>query len=119
MGLVFRKGRVFCNVCGKIFYDKGIFKIYYNVVYLKIKYRCIIEGCNMVFSFFRSRNRYSVNFNFRFYMFMLRNNRDKDLIRVILGVVIFVIVSIKLNFIFISFGRFLMGFIIFLLDFVL
>lgn len=74
-----KKGRVFCIACEKIFYDKGIFKIYYNVVYLKIKYKCIIEGCNMVFSFLRSRNRYSVNFNFRLYMLMNRNNRDKDL----------------------------------------
>ncbi|XP_077381327.1 zinc finger protein basonuclin-2 isoform X3 [Festucalex cinctus] len=77
-----RKGRVCCNSCGKTFYDKGTLKIHYNAVHLKIKHRCTIEGCNMVFSSLRSRNRHSANPNPRLHMPMLRNNRDKDLIRV-------------------------------------
>ncbi|XP_019717683.1 zinc finger protein basonuclin-2 isoform X2 [Hippocampus comes] len=76
-----RKGRVCCNSCGKTFYDKGTLKIHYNAVHLKIKHRCTIEGCNMVFSSLRSRNRHSANPNPRLHMPMLRNNRDKDLIR--------------------------------------
>ncbi|XP_061536303.1 zinc finger protein basonuclin-2 isoform X2 [Phycodurus eques] len=81
MGSTSRKGRVCCNSCGKTFYDKGTLKIHYNAVHLKIKHRCTIEGCNMVFSSLRSRNRHSANPNPRLHMPMLRNNRDKDLIR--------------------------------------
>uniref|UniRef100_A0A8B9J722 Basonuclin 2 n=1 Tax=Astyanax mexicanus TaxID=7994 RepID=A0A8B9J722_ASTMX len=81
MGTPSRKGRVCCNACGKTFYDKGTLKIHYNAVHLKIKHRCTIEGCNMVFSSLRSRNRHSANPNPRLHMPMLRNNRDKDLIR--------------------------------------
>lgn len=74
-----RKGRVFCNACEKTFYDKGTLKIHYNAVHLKIKHKCTIEGCNMVFSSLRSRNRHSANPNPRLHMPMNRNNRDKDL----------------------------------------
>lgn len=74
-----RKGRVYCTACEKTFYDKGTLKIHYNAVHLKIKHRCTIEGCNMVFSSLRSRNRHSSNPNPRLHMPMNRNNRDKDL----------------------------------------
>ncbi|KAK7912845.1 hypothetical protein WMY93_013056 [Mugilogobius chulae] len=63
----------------KDFYDKGTLKIHYNAVHLKIKHKCTIEGCNMVFSSLRSRNRHSANPNPRLHMPMNRNNRDKDL----------------------------------------
>ncbi|XP_077449285.1 zinc finger protein basonuclin-1 [Stigmatopora argus] len=78
-GRFLRKGRVFCNACGKTFYDKGTLKIHYNAVHLKIKHKCTIEGCNMVFSSLRSRNRHSANLNPRLHMPMNRNNRDKDI----------------------------------------
>ncbi|KAF0028919.1 hypothetical protein F2P81_018024 [Scophthalmus maximus] len=58
-----RKGRVCCGVCGKSFYDKGTLKIHYNAVHLKIKHRCTVAGCTMVFSSLRSRNRHSTNPN--------------------------------------------------------
>ncbi len=58
-----KKGRVFCSACEKTFYDKGTLKIHYNAVHLKIKHKCTIEGCNMVFSSLRSRNRHSANPN--------------------------------------------------------
>lgn len=74
-----RKGRVFCTACEKTFYDKGTLKIHYNAVHLKIKHKCTIGGCNMVFSSLRSRNRHSANPNPRLHMPMNRNNRDKDL----------------------------------------
>uniref|UniRef100_A0A1A7YRT5 Basonuclin 1 n=1 Tax=Iconisemion striatum TaxID=60296 RepID=A0A1A7YRT5_9TELE len=74
-----KKGRVFCNACEKTFYDKGTLKIHYNAVHLKIKHKCTIEGCNMVFSSLRSRNRHSANPNPRLHMPMNRNNRDRDL----------------------------------------
>ncbi|XP_022520102.2 zinc finger protein basonuclin-1 [Astyanax mexicanus] len=73
-----KKGRVFCSACEKTFYDKGTLKIHYNAVHLKIKHKCTIEGCNMVFSSLRSRNRHSANPNPRLHMPMNRNNRDKD-----------------------------------------
>ncbi|XP_072373601.1 zinc finger protein basonuclin-2 isoform X3 [Scyliorhinus torazame] len=95
IGLTPRKGRVVCNACGKTFYDKGTLKIHYNAVHLKIKHRCTIEGCNMVFSSLRSRNRHSANPNPRLHMPMLRNNRDKDLIRGTSGAATPVISSIK------------------------
>ncbi|KAF7653415.1 hypothetical protein LDENG_00083120 [Lucifuga dentata] len=78
-GSCLKKGRVFCNACEKTFYDKGTLKIHYNAVHLKIKHKCTIEGCNMVFSSLRSRNRHSANPNPRLHMPMNRNNRDKDL----------------------------------------
>lgn len=78
-GTSLKKGRVFCNACEKTFYDKGTLKIHYNAVHLKIKHKCTIEGCNMVFSSLRSRNRHSANPNPRLHMPMNRNNRDKDL----------------------------------------
>lgn len=77
-GVGMKKGRVFCSACEKTFYDKGTLKIHYNAVHLKIKHKCTIEGCNMVFSSLRSRNRHSANPNPRLHMPMNRNNRDRD-----------------------------------------
>ncbi|XP_057175357.1 zinc finger protein basonuclin-1 [Triplophysa rosa] len=57
------KSRVSCSACAKTFYDKGTLKIHFNSVHLKIKHRCTIEGCNMMFSSLRSRNRHSANPN--------------------------------------------------------
>ncbi|XP_051735787.1 zinc finger protein basonuclin-2 [Ctenopharyngodon idella] len=57
------KGRVSCDACAKTFYDKGTLKIHFNAVHLKIKHRCTIAGCNMMFSSLRSRNRHSANPN--------------------------------------------------------
>ncbi|XP_019640607.1 PREDICTED: zinc finger protein basonuclin-2-like isoform X2 [Branchiostoma belcheri] len=68
--------RVMCPSCGKSFYDKGTLKIHYSSVHLKIKHKCTIEGCNMVFSSLRSRNRHSANPNPRLHMPMLRKNRE-------------------------------------------
>ncbi|KAM4707359.1 zinc finger protein basonuclin-2 isoform 2-T2 [Discoglossus pictus] len=110
MGASSRKGRVFCNACGKTFYDKGTLKIHYNAVHLKIKHRCTIEGCNMVFSSLRSRNRHSANPNPRLHMPMLRNNRDKDLIRATSGAATPVIASTKSSLTLTSPGRPPMGF---------
>ncbi|XP_034146669.1 zinc finger protein basonuclin-2, partial [Esox lucius] len=67
-----RKGRVCCGACGKSFYDKGTLKIHYNAVHLKIKHRCTVEGCRMVFSSLRSRNRHSANPNPRLHTGPLR-----------------------------------------------
>ncbi|XP_075787649.1 zinc finger protein basonuclin-2 isoform X9 [Pelodiscus sinensis] len=110
MGSASRKGRVFCNACGKTFYDKGTLKIHYNAVHLKIKHRCTIEGCNMVFSSLRSRNRHSANPNPRLHMPMLRNNRDKDLIRATSGAATPVIASTKSSLTLTSPGRPPVGF---------
>ncbi|KAL4640457.1 zinc finger protein basonuclin-2 isoform 2, partial [Arapaima gigas] len=110
MGSTSRKGRVCCNSCGKTFYDKGTLKIHYNAVHLKIKHRCTIEGCNMVFSSLRSRNRHSANPNPRLHMPMLRNNRDKDLIRSTSGSTTPVISSTKSGFTLTSPGRPPLGF---------
>eukprot|EP00062_Callorhinchus_milii_P008149 gi/632950543/ref/XP_007890780.1/ PREDICTED: zinc finger protein basonuclin-2 isoform X1 [Callorhinchus milii] len=110
MGQTPRKGRVVCNACTKTFYDKGTLKIHYNAVHLKIKHRCTIDGCNMVFSSLRSRNRHSANPNPRLHMPMLRNNRDKDLIRATSGAATPVISSTKSSLSLTSPGRPSMGF---------
>ncbi|XP_078097155.1 zinc finger protein basonuclin-2 [Mustelus asterias] len=78
-GCLTTKGRVYCSACEKTFYDKGTLKIHYNAVHLKIKHRCTVEGCNMVFSSLRSRNRHSSNPNPRLHVPTMKNNRDKDL----------------------------------------
>ncbi|BES94446.1 ZnF_C2H2 [Nesidiocoris tenuis] len=57
------KKRVQCNVCLKTFCDKGALKIHYSAVHLREMHRCTVEGCNMMFSSRRSRNRHSANPN--------------------------------------------------------
>lgn len=53
----------------------GTLKIHYNAVHLKIKHRCTIVGCTMVFSSLRSRNRHSANPNPRLHTGAFRDNR--------------------------------------------
>uniref|UniRef100_A0A3B3Q8C2 Basonuclin zinc finger protein 1 n=1 Tax=Paramormyrops kingsleyae TaxID=1676925 RepID=A0A3B3Q8C2_9TELE len=74
-GSGFKKGRVFCSTCKKTFYDKGTLKIHYNAVHLKVKHCCTVQGCNMVFSSLRSRNRHSANPNPRLHTPLNPNTR--------------------------------------------
>lgn len=57
------KKRVQCNVCMKTFCDKGALKIHFSAVHLREMHKCSINGCNMMFSSRRSRNRHSANPN--------------------------------------------------------
>ncbi|XP_074651681.1 zinc finger protein basonuclin-2-like [Tubulanus polymorphus] len=57
------KKRVLCTACNKTFCDKGALKIHYSAVHLKEMHSCTVEGCNMLFSSRRSRNRHSANPN--------------------------------------------------------
>lgn len=57
------KKRVQCRVCLKTFCDKGALKIHISAVHLREMHQCTVEGCNMVFSSRRSRNRHSANQN--------------------------------------------------------
>jgi hypothetical protein len=57
------KKRVQCNVCLKTFCDKGALKIHFSAVHLREMHKCSVEGCNMMFSSRRSRNRHSSNPN--------------------------------------------------------
>merc|ERR1711963_704178 len=57
------KKRVQCNVCLKTFCDKGALKIHFSAVHLREMHKCSVEGCNMMFSSRRSRNRHSANPN--------------------------------------------------------
>lgn len=57
------KKRVLCTACNKSFCDKGALKIHYSAVHLKEMHKCSIDGCNMMFSSRRSRNRHSANPN--------------------------------------------------------
>ncbi len=51
------KKRVQCNVCLKTFCDKGALKIHFSAVHLREMHKCTVDGCNMMFSSRRSRNR--------------------------------------------------------------
>lgn len=57
------KKRVQCNVCFKTFCDKGALKIHFSAVHLREMHKCTVEGCSMMFSSRRSRNRHSANPN--------------------------------------------------------
>lgn len=57
------KKRVQCNVCMKTFCDKGALKIHFSAVHLREMHKCTVDGCNMLFSSRRSRNRHSANPN--------------------------------------------------------
>lgn len=58
-----------------ISYTPGTLKIHYNAVHLKIKHRCTVAGCSMVFSSLRSRNRHSANPNPRLHTSACRDTR--------------------------------------------
>lgn len=57
------KKRVQCHACMKTFCDKGALKIHFSAVHLKEMHKCSVEGCTMMFSSRRSRNRHSANPN--------------------------------------------------------
>lgn len=57
------KKRVQCHVCMKTFCDKGALKIHFSAVHLREMHKCTVDGCNMMFSSRRSRNRHSANPN--------------------------------------------------------
>ncbi|KAM3717225.1 Protein disconnected [Dirofilaria immitis] len=57
------KRRVQCLKCFKTFCDKGALKIHNSAVHLKEMHKCTVEGCEMMFSSRRSRNRHSANPN--------------------------------------------------------
>lgn len=57
------KKRVQCSVCLKTFCDKGALKIHFSAVHLREMHKCTVEGCSMMFSSRRSRNRHSANPN--------------------------------------------------------
>ncbi|CAL8124282.1 unnamed protein product [Orchesella dallaii] len=57
------KRRVQCAVCLKTFCDKGALKIHFSAVHLREMHKCTVNGCTMMFSSRRSRNRHSANPN--------------------------------------------------------
>ncbi|CAG5134836.1 unnamed protein product [Candidula unifasciata] len=62
------KKRALCTACNKTFCDKGALKIHYSAVHLKEMHKCTVEGCQMMFSSRRSRNRHSANLNPKLHM---------------------------------------------------
>lgn len=66
------KKRIRCNVCLKSFCDKGALKIHFSAVHLREMHKCTVEGCNMMFSSRRSRNRHSANPNPKLHSSSLR-----------------------------------------------
>lgn len=57
------KRRVQCLTCSKTFCDKGALKIHFSAVHLREMHKCTVDGCTMMFSSRRSRNRHSANPN--------------------------------------------------------
>ncbi|XP_064608349.1 zinc finger protein basonuclin-2-like isoform X2 [Liolophura sinensis] len=74
------KKRVLCTACNKTFCDKGALKIHYSAVHLKEMHKCTVEGCNMMFSSRRSRNRHSANPNPKLHMPQKRKIEGSNLI---------------------------------------
>ena len=68
------KKRVLCAACRKTFCDKGALKIHYSAVHLKEMHRCTIDGCTMMFSSRRSRNRHSANPNAKLHVDLQRRS---------------------------------------------
>jgi hypothetical protein len=66
------KKRIRCNVCFKTFCDKGALKIHFSAVHLREMHKCTVDGCNMMFSSRRSRNRHSANPNPKLHSSCLR-----------------------------------------------
>lgn len=62
------KKRVQCQACLKTFCDKGALKIHFSAVHLREMHKCTVEGCTMMFSSRRSRNRHSANPNPKLHM---------------------------------------------------
>ncbi|MEQ2199617.1 hypothetical protein XENOCAPTIV_005662 [Xenoophorus captivus] len=56
-------GGILCNICHKVYSNKGTLRVHYKTVHLREMHKCKIPGCNMVFSSVRSRNRHSQNPN--------------------------------------------------------
>ena len=56
-------GGVLCNICHKLYSNKGTLRVHYKTVHLRQMHRCKVQGCNMMFSSVRSRNRHSQNPN--------------------------------------------------------
>lgn len=73
------KKRVLCTACNKTFCDKGALKIHYSAVHLKEMHKCSVDGCNMMFSSRRSRNRHSANPNPKLHMPQARRKLTEGL----------------------------------------
>ena len=66
------KRRVQCHACFKTFCDKGALKIHFSAVHLREMHKCTVDGCTMMFSSRRSRNRHSANPNPKLHSSSLR-----------------------------------------------
>lgn len=56
-------GGIVCNICHKVYSNKGTLRVHYKTVHLREMHKCKVPGCNMMFSSVRSRNRHSQNPN--------------------------------------------------------
>ncbi|KAJ8368068.1 hypothetical protein SKAU_G00080960 [Synaphobranchus kaupii] len=62
-GGVASNGGILCNICHKMYSNKGTLRVHYKTVHLREMHKCKVPGCNMMFSSVRSRNRHSQNPN--------------------------------------------------------
>lgn len=70
------KRRVQCHACFKTFCDKGALKIHFSAVHLREMHKCTVDGCTMMFSSRRSRNRHSANPNPKLHTSSLRRKMN-------------------------------------------
>ena len=56
-------GSLICNICKKAYSTKDTLRTHYKNIHLREMHKCTIQGCNLMFSSVRSRNRHSQNPN--------------------------------------------------------
>ncbi|XP_038071453.1 zinc finger protein basonuclin-1-like isoform X1 [Patiria miniata] len=56
-------GNLICNICKKAYSTKDTLRTHYKNIHLREMHKCTVQGCNLMFSSVRSRNRHSQNPN--------------------------------------------------------
>lgn len=62
-GNTWKTGPVQCNICKRMYSNKGTLRVHFKSVHLREMHRCTVPGCDMMFTSVRSRNRHSQNPN--------------------------------------------------------
>jgi len=62
-GNTWKTGPVQCNICKRMYSNKGTLRVHFKSVHLREMHQCTVPGCDMMFTSVRSRNRHSQNPN--------------------------------------------------------
>ncbi|XP_033633750.1 zinc finger protein basonuclin-1-like isoform X1 [Asterias rubens] len=69
-------GSLICNICKKAYSTKDTLRTHYKNIHLREMHKCTIQGCNLMFSSVRSRNRHSQNPNLHRHCLEADGNAD-------------------------------------------